>query len=161
MLDPRFNKPSILSTPIHNQSRSILFTPDDSSTFTKFGQLEGFDISQMDYGILESFPIHQQNWQDLILYKDNGNIDKFTEFEHFKKTDGSNRYECEKSQSPQWQEARPYKGYGGKYRYNGLNGKDREYYRWDHKHKDIEIYDDKLNKLGSKDPVTGKVYRDK
>ena len=72
MLDPRFNRPNILTTPIHNQSRSILFTPDHSSTFAKFGQLEGFDISQTDKGIFESFPIHQQNWRDLILYKDNG-----------------------------------------------------------------------------------------
>jgi len=156
MLDPRFNRPNILTTPIHNQSRSILFTPDHSSTFAKFGQLEGFDISQTDKGIFESFPIHQQNWKDLILYKDNGNIDKFTEFEHFKKTDGSNRYECEKSQSPQWKEAQPFKD---KFRTNGQKGSNKEYYRWDIKHKDIEIYDDKARYVGSKDPVTGKIYR--
>lgn len=37
--------------------------------------------------------------------------------------------------------------------------KNREYYRWDHKHKDIEIYDNKAHYIGSKDPVTGKMYR--
>lgn len=74
----------------------------------------------------------------------------------FKKKDGSGRYECESSQSPQWQATKPFKD---KYRTNGLKGRDCEYYRFDRGHKDIEIYDDKARFRGSQDPVTGKIYR--
>ena len=33
-----------------------------------------------------------------------------------------------------------------------------EFYRFDQTHKDIEIYNSKARDLGSKDPVTGKIY---
>ena len=161
-IDPNAGKPIIESFPIVRPKSILLETEDESTKIAKIFTLPGFMpvIPKLEDFILRT-PIHQTNWHDLILYKDINNTGKFAEFEHFKKTDGSERYECEKSQSPQWQEAKPYKGYGGKYRYNGLNGKDREYYRWDHRHKDIEVYDDNRKKLGSKDPVTGKIYRDK
>ena len=38
-------------------------------------------------------------------------------------------------------------------------GNHEEYYRWNKQHKDIEIYDSKAREVGSKDPVTGKIYR--
>ena len=78
------------------------------------------------------------------------------EFTRFKKKDGSNRYECEKSESPQWNETQHFKD---EFRTNGKQGKYKEYYRWDRLHKDIEVYNDKAQLLGSKDPVTGKMYR--
>jgi len=79
------------------------------------------------------------------------------EFSHFKKKDGSNRYECEKSESPQWQQTHPFKD---KFRTNGHpKEKYKEYYRWDKTHKDIEVYDSEARYVGSKDPVTGKMYR--
>ncbi len=82
--------------------------------------------------------------------------EKYKQYDKFKKKDGSDRYECEPSESPQWNEAKPYKG---KYRTNAKYGKDLEFYRWDKRHKDIEIYDDKARYMGSKDPVTGQIYR--
>lgn len=60
-------------------------------------------------------------------------------------------------ESPVWKDAKPYKG---KTRTNGENGKNREYYEWDYTHNDIEVYDSKGAHLGSKDPVTGKMYKD-
>ncbi len=77
-------------------------------------------------------------------------------YDKFKKQDGSERYECEKAESPQWNEAKNFKE---GYKTNAEKGKNIEYYRWDHKHKDIEIYNDKAQYLGSKDPVSGKIYR--
>ncbi|MBP9791622.1 MAG: hypothetical protein KBC27_00195 [Rickettsiales bacterium] len=55
-----------------------------------------------------------------------------------------------------WQATEPFKG---GYRTNGLKSNKREYYRWDERHKDVEIYDHNARYLGSKDPVTGKAYR--
>jgi hypothetical protein len=77
-------------------------------------------------------------------------------FAHFKKKDGSNRYECEKTESPEWNKAENFKS---EFKTNGQNGKNREYYRWDHKHKDIEVYNGKAELIGSKDPITGRMYR--
>ena len=83
--------------------------------------------------------------------------DKFEkQYEKFKKQDGSNRHECEPSQSPQWENLKSYKG---GYKFNGQHNKDRLYYRWDGGHKDIEVYDSKARYLGSIDPVDGKMYR--
>ncbi|WP_246180877.1 colicin E3/pyocin S6 family cytotoxin [Nocardia ninae] len=59
-------------------------------------------------------------------------------------------------ESPVWKDAKPYKG---KTKTNGENGKSREYYEWDYTHNDIEVYDSKGNHLGSKDPVTGEMYK--
>jgi superfamily II DNA/RNA helicase len=56
-IDPNANKPTILSTPIVYQPKSIPFTPDDSSTLAKFGQLEGFMPSDLlNTGLKESYP---------------------------------------------------------------------------------------------------------
>jgi len=87
--------------------------------------------------------------------KDENNNDD-DKYKKYKKKDGSNRYECEKTESPEWEKTKHFKD---KYRTNGQKGKDAEYYRWDKYHKDIEIYDDKARYIGSKDPVTGKIYR--
>ena len=78
------------------------------------------------------------------------------EWKKFKKKDGSERYECEKQESPQWRKLQNFKG---EFKTNELKGKNKEYYRWDYRHKDIEIYDNNACYKGSKDPVTGKLYR--
>ena len=69
-IDPNASKPTILSTPIAYQPKSILFTPDDRSTFVQWSQLPGFmpgDFNTKD--LLEGFDVHETNWKDLILYK--------------------------------------------------------------------------------------------
>ena len=45
---------------------------------------------------------------------------------------------------------------------NGLSGKDRRYYQWDHTHNDIEVYSGtgKRQHLGSMDPKTGRIYKE-
>ena len=82
--------------------------------------------------------------------------DDFKKYEKYKKDDGSGRYECERAESPEWKNLKNFKD---EYRTNGLSGKSKKYFRWDTKHKDIEIYDYRGRYLGSKDPVTGKSYR--
>jgi hypothetical protein len=42
---------------------------------------------------------------------------------------------------------------------NGLNGKDRRYYEWDHTHGDMEVYDSRGNHLGTMDPQTGQMTK--
>ena len=61
-----------------------------------------------------------------------------------------------KAESPAWKELKPYKG---KTKTNGLSGKDRRYYEWDHLHNDIEVFDHKGEHLGSMDPVKGNMYK--
>lgn len=78
------------------------------------------------------------------------------EYARFKKKDDSGRYECEKSESPEWRKSQNFKK---EYKTNGLKGNKLEYYRWDHRHKDIEIYNWEARYIGSKDPVSGKIYR--
>jgi hypothetical protein len=60
------------------------------------------------------------------------------------------------AQSPMWNRFKPYQG---KIRTNGLPGSDREYYRWDYTHSDIEVYNNNGYYQGSIDPVTGEMYR--
>ncbi|WHA04523.1 hypothetical protein N3Z17_04705 [Candidatus Bandiella numerosa] len=82
--------------------------------------------------------------------------DGLKQYEKFKKQDGSGRYECKKPESPVWKKTENFKD---QFRTNGLKGKEKEYYRWDKFHKDIEVYDNKGRYIGSRDPVTGKQYR--
>ncbi len=82
--------------------------------------------------------------------------DGLKQYEKFKKQDGSGRYECEKPESPVWKKTENFKD---QFITNGLKGKEKEYYRWDKFHKDIEVYDNKGRYIGSLDPVTGKQYR--
>ena len=44
-------------------------------------------------------------------------------------------------------------------RFQGLKGRNEEFYRWDNFHKDIEVYDHRGRYLGSRDPVTWQNYR--
>ncbi|SHH93969.1 Cytotoxic [Virgibacillus chiguensis] len=60
-----------------------------------------------------------------------------------------------KSQSPVWKKLRPYKG---KTKTSGSEKKKR-YYQWGHTHNDIEVYDSNYKHLGSKDPLTGEMYK--
>jgi hypothetical protein len=61
-----------------------------------------------------------------------------------------------KADSPVWKSLKPYKG---KTRTNGLSGKRKQYYEWDYKHNDIEVFDHKFEHLGSMNPRTGDIYK--
>ena len=76
------------------------------------------------------------------------------EFARFKKKDGSNYYECEKAESPQWKSLKPYRD---NIKTNGLSGKDKRYYQWDNLHKEIEMYDQHGKPIDALDPVTGRL----
>lgn len=62
----------------------------------------------------------------------------------------------EKQASPIWRQTKPYRG---KTRTNGLAGKKKRFYEWDHTHKDIEVYDQRRNHLGTMDPTTGRMIK--
>jgi len=178
MLDPEYNRPSIESFPVHQQPKPIPFITPHEDRLLEWSKLPGFTPSMVKTW-QEGFDVHKTNWKDSILEKhkhqsstnyqaskfkdtstfgmpDPGDLEPDNEFSHFKKKDGSNRYECEKSESPQWQQSQSFKD---KFRTNTEHGKNKEYYRWDYKHKDIEVYDNKARYVGSKDPVTGEMYR--
>jgi hypothetical protein len=70
-IDPNAGKPTILSTPIPYQPKSILFTPEDSDNYLKWSQLPGFTPHVLDLKDLqEGRDIHEPNWKDFILYND-------------------------------------------------------------------------------------------
>ncbi|WP_245584171.1 colicin E3/pyocin S6 family cytotoxin, partial [Saccharospirillum impatiens] len=62
-----------------------------------------------------------------------------------------------KSESEVWNSSQ---SVGNGRRSNGERGRNREYYEWDHTHNDIEVYDYRGQHKGSKDPVTGEMYKD-
>jgi len=47
------------------------------------------------------------------------------------------------------------KSFRGKTKTNGLQGKDKRFFEWDHTHGDVEVYDRRGRHLGSADPNTG------
>jgi len=61
-----------------------------------------------------------------------------------------------KSNSPIWKELEPFRG---NLKTNGLNGKNRQYYNWDHTHNDIEVYDHLGDHIGTIDAVSGKMVK--
>lgn len=61
-----------------------------------------------------------------------------------------------KAESPVWRNLKPYRG---KTRTNGKQGKDAEFYTWDHTHGDLEVWDRGGAHLGSKDAITGKMIK--
>ena len=64
---------------------------------------------------------------------------------------------CESpSLSPVWKNFSPFQN---NVRSNGQNGKDRQYYQWDHTHGDIEVYDRNGIHLGSMEPNTGIMHK--
>ena len=62
-----------------------------------------------------------------------------------------------KQKSPIWKKFFNFKG---AIKTNGKSGKDKEYYKWDYTHNDIEVYDRSGNHKGSMEPTTGKIYKD-
>ncbi|MGH7134401.1 MAG: colicin E3/pyocin S6 family cytotoxin [Pirellulales bacterium] len=54
---------------------------------------------------------------------------------------------------------RKLKRFRGQTKTNGLSGKDRRYYEWDHTHDDIEVYNSRGEHLGSMHPMTGEMYK--
>ena len=65
-LEDKFNKPQVLATPINEQTGTKETFPDHSE---KYLPLPGFSPIQTNT-TAETFPVHEQVWQDLILYKD-------------------------------------------------------------------------------------------
>ncbi len=61
-----------------------------------------------------------------------------------------------KSQSKVWNKL---KSFRGKTKTNGLTGKKKRYYEWDHRHNEIEIYDARGKHLGAIDPISGKLIK--
>ncbi len=61
-----------------------------------------------------------------------------------------------KAESKVWRGLQPFKK---DVKTNGLLGKDKEYYKWDKLHNDIEVYDRNGKHLGSKNPTTGEMYK--
>ena len=57
-----------------------------------------------------------------------------------------------KSKSSIWKGLQPWRG---KTKTNGVSGKGRRYYEWDHTHGEIEVYDSSGRHLGAMDPETG------
>lgn len=69
-IDPNAGKPTIWSTPIPYQPKSILFTPNDDRhlEWSKL-PLPGFSPSMVKIW-QEGFDLHEIYWKDLVLYKD-------------------------------------------------------------------------------------------
>jgi len=61
-----------------------------------------------------------------------------------------------KQESKVWKNLHSHRG---KTKTNGLTGKNRRYYEWDHTHNDIEVYDSKGRHMGSMDPKSGQMYK--
>jgi len=68
-IDPNANKSRVLSFPVTDyRPYRFVTAPED---LKKFDQLPGFESVDFDFlNKTESFPIHQQSWQNLILYDD-------------------------------------------------------------------------------------------
>ncbi|MQA36151.1 hypothetical protein GCU49_21715 [Modestobacter roseus] len=64
--------------------------------------------------------------------------------------------EVSKANSPVWASFKPWRG---QTRTNGKMGKSREYYEWDHTHRDIEVYNGRGVHKGSMHPKTGKMHK--
>jgi RHS repeat-associated protein len=61
-----------------------------------------------------------------------------------------------KGNSSVWKKLKTAKG---KTKTNGLKGKDKRFYEWDHTHGDIEVYDARGKHLGSMDGTTGEMTK--
>ena len=61
-----------------------------------------------------------------------------------------------KAESPIWGGL---KSYRGAIKTNGLNGKERRFFRWDATHHDIEVFDHAGKHLGSMNPINGEMYK--
>ena len=69
-IDPNASKPTILSTPVPYQPKSILFTPNDDRLL-EWSKLPGFTPHVLDLKALhEGRDIHETHWKDFILYND-------------------------------------------------------------------------------------------
>lgn len=60
-----------------------------------------------------------------------------------------------RAESPVWKKLEPYRS---DIRRSGT-GRDTQYYKWDHTHGDIEVFNHRGKHIGSMDPVTGKIYK--
>jgi hypothetical protein len=64
-IDPNAGKPNLETFPVHYQPKSILFTPDDSSTIAEFGKTPGFIATEPGSFTLPGFaPSMVRTWQE-------------------------------------------------------------------------------------------------
>ena len=76
-IDPNAGKPTILSTPVPYQPKSILFTPDNQDRLLEWSKLPGFTPSMVKIW-QESFPDHSDLGNSmLILQKSNPQFDEY------------------------------------------------------------------------------------
>jgi hypothetical protein len=61
-----------------------------------------------------------------------------------------------KQESPIWKKLKRFRR---QTKTNGLSGKERRYYEWDHTHGDIEEYNSRGEHLGSMHAITGEIYK--
>ena len=138
-------KPISFITPLPEERKPLILATPVAEEIMPFGQLPGFAPEPFVKPLLESFPIHERDWKDLILLKD-----------YELETPQSRK--CEKGESGIWQELENYKVINGKQtKTNGLSGKKGRYYQWDDWHKEIEVYDSKGRPLEVIDPVKGEI----
>ncbi len=67
-------------------------------------------------------------------------------------TGGGGGAASQSNSSEFWKGLKPFRG---KTKTNGLQGKDKRFFEWDHTHGDVEVYDGRGRHLGSADPNTG------
>ena len=65
---------------------------------------------------------------------------------------GRAAHEVTKAASPVWKNTKPWRG---PIRTNAESGKARQFFTWDHTHREIEVWDRNGKHLGAIDPVTG------
>jgi hypothetical protein len=69
-IDLNAGKPTILSTPVPYQPKSIIFTPNDDRHL-EWSKLPGFTPHVLGLQDLqEGLDVHETHWKDFILYKD-------------------------------------------------------------------------------------------
>jgi RHS repeat-associated protein len=69
---------------------------------------------------------------------------------------GARIFNVTKAESSVW---KGFENFRGSTKTNGMSGRDRRYYEWDHTHNDIEVYDKKGKHLGSIHPETGETVK--
>ena len=67
-------------------------------------------------------------------------------------TGGGSGASSQSSTNGFWKDLKPFRG---KTKTNGLQGKNKRFFEWDHTHGDVEVYDGRGRHLGSADPNTG------
>jgi hypothetical protein len=70
--------------------------------------------------------------------------------------DGERIANVQKQESPIWRSLEPVKGRDIK---TSGTGKDKKFFKWDHTHNDIEVFNHRGQHLGTMHPITGEMYK--